>query len=80
VDNQIKILPPSSVDDRARLDLNVATYGQPILNQYAIRAVPPVLIIVRSGNVTALERTVTNQMDKTLFLTQASGVALRCSS
>ncbi len=73
VDNQIEVLPVSSSDDRIRLTLFAATYGQPVLNQYALRAVPPVHIVVKNGNVT-LEGSVVNQMDKTLFFTYASGV------
>ena len=73
VDNQIEVLPVSAADGRIRLTVYAATYGQPVLNQYAVRAVPPVHIIVKHGNVT-LEGAVANQMDKTLFFTYASGV------
>jgi hyperosmotically inducible protein len=73
VDNQIEVLPLSPVDDRIRLNVYVATYGQPDLNQYALRAVPPIHIIVKNGNVT-LEGAVAIEMDKTLFFTQTSGV------
>ncbi len=71
--NQIEVLPLSPNDDRIRLAAYVATYGQPELNQYALRAVAPVHIIVKNGNVT-LEGAVATQMDKTLFFMQASGV------
>jgi hyperosmotically inducible periplasmic protein len=74
VDNQIEVLPASAEDDRIRLSVYTATYGQPILSQYAVKAVAPVHIIVKNGKVT-LEGTVANSMDKTWFFTQASGVA-----
>jgi hyperosmotically inducible protein len=73
VDNQLEVLPLSPQDDRLRLAVYVATYGQPILNQYQTRAVPPVHIIVKKGNVT-LVGNVDSQMDKTAFFTQASSV------
>lgn len=73
VNNQIKVLPLSAADERLRLAVYVATYGQPILSQYPVQAVPPVHIIVKNGNVT-LVGTVDDQMDKTLFFTYASGV------
>lgn len=73
VDNQIEVLPVSPADSRIRLAVYTATYGQPILSQYALRAVPPVHIIVKNGNVT-LEGAVASQMDKTLFFTYASSV------
>lgn len=71
--NQIEVLPLSTADDRLRLAVYVATYGQPNLSQYAVRAVPPVHIIVKHGNVT-LEGSIDNPIDKTQFFTQASSV------
>lgn len=73
VDNEIEVLAPSREDDRIRLAVYTATYGQPILSQYALRAVPPIHILVKNANVT-LEGAVANEMDKTMFFTQASGV------
>jgi hyperosmotically inducible periplasmic protein len=71
--NHIEVLPASQEDSRIRLGEYVATYGYSLLNQYAVRAVAPVHIIVKSGNVT-LVGTVDNQMDKSLFFTQASSL------
>src|ERR1700739_4323885 len=42
--NPIEARRLSTADDRLRLAVYVATYGQPILSQYPVRAVPPVHI------------------------------------
>lgn len=73
VDNQIEVLPQSPSDEKVRLGVYVATYGQLVFNQYATRAIAPVHIVVKNGNVT-LEGTVDDQEDKTWFFTEASGV------
>lgn len=73
VDNQIEVLPPSREDDRIRLAEYGATYGDMVLGQYAVRAVAPVHIIVKNGNVT-LEGMVDSEMDRSQFFTDASGV------
>lgn len=73
VDDQIETLPLAAADDRIRLAAYTATYGNLLLSQYAKRAVAPVHIIVKNGNVT-LEGEVANAMDQELFFTQASGV------
>src|SRR5512142_448820 len=36
VDNQIEVLPPSSMDDRIRLELYRAIYGYPSMERYAL--------------------------------------------
>jgi osmotically-inducible protein OsmY len=71
--DRIDVLPASAADDRLRLAVYVATYGNLDLNQYALRAIAPVHIIAEKGKVT-LEGTVDNAMDKAQFFTQASGV------
>jgi hyperosmotically inducible protein len=63
VDNQIKVLPVSPNDDRIRRAVYNAIYGNEVLSQYALRAVPPIHIIVENGNLT-LEGVVARQMDK----------------
>lgn len=73
VDNQIEVLPLSASDDLMRLEEYAAIYGDVGLNQYAIRSVPPIHIIVKNGNVT-LEGTVDSADDKALAFTQASSV------
>jgi hyperosmotically inducible protein len=72
--NQIEVLPLSSHDDQLRLALYRAIYGQSALQTLAIRAVPPIHIIVKRGNVT-LEGVVANEMQKNLAGVQANGVA-----
>lgn len=74
VDNQIEVLPVSPNDDRIRLAVYRAIYGQTALNRYALQAVPPIHIIVKSGNV-ALEGVVANEGDKNIAGVQANGVS-----
>ena len=73
VDNQIKVLPLSPNDDRIRRAVYRAIYGNDVLSQYALRAVPPIHIIVENGNVT-LEGVVARQMDKQIAEMQAKSV------
>jgi len=73
VDNQIEVLPTSSMDDQTRRAVYRAIYGNEVLNQYALRAVPPIHIIVKNGHVT-LEGVVSRQMDKQIAETQAKSV------
>ena len=63
VDNEIQVLPLSSMDDQIRMAEYRAIYGQPGLDRYAMQAVPPIHIIVSNGNVT-LEGVVDTQADK----------------
>lgn len=71
--NNIDVLPLSPNDDRIRLAEYRAIYGQSSLNRYALQAVPPIHIIVNSGNVT-LEGVVANDADKHLAYIQARSV------
>ena len=73
VDNQIKVLPLSPNDDRIRSAVYRAIYGNEVLSQYALRAVPPIHIIVENGNVT-LEGVVARQMDKQIAEMQTKSV------
>jgi hyperosmotically inducible protein len=73
VDNQIKVLPPSPMDDQIRMAVYRAIYGNPELSMYAVRAVPPIHIIVENGHVT-LEGVVARQMDKQVVEMQAKSV------
>src|SRR5216117_4037757 len=50
-----------------------AIYGNEVLSQYALRAVPPIHIIVNNGHVT-LEGVVARQMDKQIAEMQAKSV------
>jgi hyperosmotically inducible protein len=73
VDNQIQVLPLSSMDDHSRLAVYRAIYGHPGLDRYALQAIPPIHIIVDSGNVT-LEGVVSTLADKDLANIRANGV------
>ena len=73
VDNQIEVLPTSPSDDRIRIATYRAIYGHSALNLYAMRAVPPIHIIVKNGNIT-LEGVVARQMDKQIAEVQAKSV------
>ena len=63
VDNQIEVLPPSSMDDGLRIRLFRAIYDWPALQKYELGVQKPIRIIVKSGHVT-LEGVVDNQADK----------------
>ena len=71
--NEIKVLPLSPNDDELRLRLYRAIYGHSVLQTLAIRAVPPIHIIVEKGDVT-LEGVVASEMQKNIAGIQANGV------
>jgi hyperosmotically inducible periplasmic protein len=73
VENKIEVLPLSSQDDQIRQAVFRAVYSFPSLNRYALRAVPPIHIIVKNGNVT-LVGVVANDGDKNAAGLQANGV------
>jgi hyperosmotically inducible protein len=73
VNNQIQVLPVSPNDDRLRRALYRAIYGNEVLSQYALRAVPPIHIIVNNGHAT-LTGVVARQMDKQIAEIQAKSV------
>ncbi|MGC2694745.1 MAG: BON domain-containing protein [Candidatus Angelobacter sp.] len=74
VDNQIEVLPPSPGDDRIRLAVAHAIFGQDSpLFRYAMGSVPPIHIIVKNGHVT-LEGVVDNKADKDLAQLKANTV------
>jgi len=74
VNNQIQVLPLSSMDDRIRIAEYRAIFSQPGLDRYAMQAVPPIHIIVDNGKVT-LEGVVANQGDKDRAGIQANTVS-----
>ena len=73
VNNQIEVLPPSSADDRIRLELFRAIYQYPALQKYELGVQKPIRIIVKNGRVT-LEGAVDNDTDKNLAGMRANGV------
>jgi len=76
VNNQIKVLPPSPMDDRIRQEVARAFSRQGGLYRYFMGAVPSIHIIVDSGHVT-LKGVVDNEADDTqakLAANQVPGV------
>jgi hyperosmotically inducible protein len=63
VNNQIKVLPPSPMDDQIRRREARAIFNSDGLFRYSMGAVPPIHIIVDNGHVT-LKGVVDNQGDK----------------
>ncbi|HKV28571.1 MAG TPA: BON domain-containing protein [Candidatus Acidoferrales bacterium] len=73
VDNQIEVLPPSSMDDRIRIRLYRSIYGYPPLQRYALPVIKPIRIIVKNGRV-ALEGVVDSDADKNMVTLRARSV------
>lgn len=73
VENRIEVLPLSPNDDRLRIAVYRAIYGHSALETLAIRAVPPIHIIVENGNV-ALEGVVASELQKRVAGAQANSV------
>ena len=73
VDNQIEVLPPSSMDDRLRLQLFRAIYRFAPLQKYELGVQKPIRIIVKNGRVT-LEGVVDNDADKNFAGVRANTV------
>jgi len=72
--NNIEVLPTSINDDNIRRAVYRAIFGNSVLSQYQLRAVPPIHIIVKNGNVT-LEGVVARAMDKQVAGMQANQVS-----
>ncbi|MGA3040804.1 MAG: BON domain-containing protein [Bryobacteraceae bacterium] len=73
--NELKVLPPSPMDDRLRQQVARAIYRDPVLSGYSMQAVPPIHIIVDSGHVT-LEGVVRTDMEKNVAGLRAAGAGL----
>ena len=73
ITNKIEVLPVSSNDDRIRLAVYRAIYSNTVLQQYGLRSVPPIHIIVKNGNV-SLQGVVARESDKNIAYLQANGV------
>lgn len=71
--NNIEVLPTSMNDDQIRRATYRAIYGNEVLSQYQMRAVPPIHIIVKNGHIT-LEGVVSRDMDKQIAGVQANTV------
>lgn len=66
VENEIKVQPTSIFDDRLRLQLVRAIYGDERFVQYAHRADPPIRIVVDRGRVT-LYGTVASKVEQAVL-------------
>jgi len=73
--DELKVLPLSPNDDRLRLQVARAIYRDPAFTRYAIRALPPIHIIVDNGHVT-LTGVVSTPMEKELAGMRASAAGL----
>jgi hyperosmotically inducible protein len=73
VDNQIEVLPLSSMDDRIRLQTYRAIYRAGSLYRYGMGTNPSIRIIVKNGNV-KLEGIVSNEGDRNLAFIRANAV------
>ena len=71
--NSIEVLPLSTMDDRIRIAAYRAIYSRPGLDRYALQAVPPIHIIVKSGHIT-LTGMVGTEVEKNLAGIAAKGV------
>lgn len=74
VANRIHVLPLSELDDHVRVAAFRAIFGDPVLNRYAVEAVPPIHIVVEDGKVT-LVGAVASESDRNLAGVRAGGVA-----
>jgi len=72
--NDIRVLPPSSMDNRIRFAEYRAVFGYGGLYRYAMGPNPPVRIIVDNGHV-KLVGYVASNMDKNVAGIRANGVA-----
>jgi len=75
VTNQLEVLPLSPFDDRLRIRVARAIYGDSTLSRYAIQAQPPIHIIVKNGQV-SLEGVVNNELEKNVAGMRASSAGL----
>lgn len=74
VDNQIEVLPLSSMDDGLRIRLFHEIYGFPSLEKYSMGVQKPIRIIVKNGHV-SLEGVVDNDADKNTAGIRANSVS-----
>jgi len=75
VTNELKVLPLSPNDDRLRLQVARAIYGDAAFLRYRTLAVPPIHIIVDNGHVT-LTGVVNNALEKQIAGMRASSAGL----
>lgn len=74
VENRIEVLPLSTFDNRLRIALYRAVYGNPAMLRYRMPVHAPIRIVVRNGDVT-LKGVVDSEMDRNLAGIYANGVS-----
>jgi len=75
VSNEIKVLPPSPMDQRLRQQVARAIFAYPPLTRYAAGPLPSIHIVVDSGHVT-LSGVVATDGDKQMAGLRANGAGL----
>ncbi len=75
VENELRVLPASFMDDRLRLQVARAIFRDPVLSGYSLQAVPPIHIIVDNGHVT-LEGIVNTEMERNVAAIRANGAGM----
>jgi len=75
VNDNIRVLPLSPNDDRLRLIIARAVYGDPSMRQYAMEPLKPIHIVVENGHVT-LTGIVNTEFDRQIAATRAATVGL----
>ena len=78
IENHLEVLPVSHFDDDLRGSVARAIYGSDTLFTYGNRALPPIHIIVKNGNVT-LEGAVGTKLDRQLAEVTARSAGLSFS-
>lgn len=73
VDNQIRVLPLSPMDDRIRLAAYRTLFSNPMLQRYALGALPAIQIVVDRGTLT-LYGTVSSEAERNVAGILASGI------
>jgi len=75
LDDEIRVLPPSSKDDQLRRELARVIYGDPAMAELAHLTPPPIHIIVENGRVT-LAGVVDTEQQKAVAGIRASNVGM----
>jgi len=75
VTNEIKVLPPSPMDEILRRQVARAIFATPPLTRYAAGPIPSIHIVVENGHVT-LSGVVATENDKQLAGIRANGAGL----
>lgn len=73
VNDEMQVDPTSIMDDRIRLEVARAVYGDPTLNKYAIDPAKPIRISVQNGHV-ELSGVVNSKSDRDIAGIRANGV------